>query len=305
MPLNTRVLKVTIALPSGSVVLDQSLTMRVHVEKAALQLQNKATVEIMGMTTSLRLQLLSQFTAYHARQVASGQVPQDFIPITIAAGYQNTPSQVSNGSGSSSNSNTNQSATIFVGYVVNVELTSPPPNIGVRIMCYTRQIDKTSFLSAAAPTESTFYNLVAFASQQMGLGDNFVCQTSFNNTIVNNAFRSVYTQAGLLIAIQDLQRPNVAAFIDDNQLIVKDRNAIIDPANIANLTEFIGTPLWSEWGAEWMTLMDPTIKLAGAAKLTSTMNPGVNNTYVITALDYQLTSREGPFYVKAMGSPPA
>jgi hypothetical protein len=52
-------------------------------------------------------------------------------------------------------------------------------------------------------------------------------------------------------------------------------------------------------------MMNTDVKLATAAALTSVMNPGVNGTYVITELEYELASREGPFYVRAMGSPPA
>jgi hypothetical protein len=304
MPLNQRVLTVTIGLPSGNVVLTQELSMRVRVRKAALQVQNCATVEIMGMTTSLRLQLLSQFTAWHARQVASGQAPQDFIPITITAGYQSTAALASNPSGDLSASSTNQSATIFVGQIVNVTPTSAPPNIGVRIVCFTRQLDKTQFLTQAAPNSATFYQLVEFAAGQMGLS-NFVCQTSINNQVFHQAFRTIYTVGGLLPGIQEIQYTNVAAFIDDDQLIVKDRNAILSAGNTVQLNEFIGTPMWNEWGVDWVTLMNTDVKLATAAALTSVMNPGVNGTYVITELEYELASREGPFYVRAMGSPPA
>jgi hypothetical protein len=305
MPLNSRVLTATIGLPSGNVVLTQALTMRFKIRKAALQVQNSATVEIMGMTTSLRLQLLSQFTAWKARQVASGQISQAYIPITLTAGYQSTATSSNNTSGTSSNSNTNQSATVFVGEVTLVEPVGQPPNLGVRITCFTKQLNKTQFLTQAAPTTATFKQLVAFAAQQMGLGNNYYCQTSFDDVVVYNGFRTIYTVGGLLIGIQDLQRPNVAAFIDDNQLIVKDRSAIVNAADVTQLDEFIGTPLWTEWGVQWVTLMNTNVKLASAATLTSSMNPGVNGTYVITELEYDLTSRDGPFYVTANGSPPA
>jgi hypothetical protein len=299
MPLTSRVLKVTIGLPSGDVVLDQSLSMRVFACKAALSIQNSATIEVVGMSTSLRLQLISQFTAWHKRQVSTGQVPQDWIPVTIEAGYADAPTSSAGIPGS------NRTATVFVGHIVDVKPTSAPPNIGVRIQCYTRQVDKTSFLTQAAPTKTTFQNLVKFASQQMGFGNNFICQTSYNDKIVYNGFRTIYTVGALLLGIQDIYRPDVAAFIDNDQLIVKDRNAVINPSKIEQVNEFIGTPLWNEWGVEWQTLMDPTVNLAGAANLTSLMNPGVNGMYVITQLEYQLSSREEQFYVKAMGSPPA
>ena len=305
MPLNSRVLTATIGLPAGNIILNQSLMMRIKIRKAALQVQNSATVEIMGMTTSLRLQLLSQFTAWKARQVPEGQASQAYIPITIAAGYQSTASSSENSSGSSSNSNTNQSATVFVGEVALVEPIGQPPNFGVRISCFTRQLDKTEFPSLAAPITATFKQLVAFAAKQMGLGNNYYCNTSIDDKVIYNGFKTIYTISGLLIAIQAMQYPDVAAFIDDDQLIVKDRNAIVNPANVTQLNEFIGTPMWTEWGAQWVTLMNTNVKLASAAQLTSSMNPGVNGQYVITELEYDLTSRDGPFYVTANGSPPA
>lgn len=305
MPLNSRVLTATIGLPSGNVVLTQALTMRFKIRKAALQVQNSATVEVMGMTTSLRLQLLSQFTAWKARQVPAGQASQAYIPITLTAGYQSTANSSNNTSGTSSNSNTNQSATVFVGEVTLVEPVGQPPNLGVRITCFTRQLDKTQFPTLAAPISATFKQLVAFAAKQMGLGNNFYCKTSIDDKVIYNGFRTIYTVSGWLIAIQAMQYPDVAAFIDDNQLIVKDRSAIVNPADVTQLNEFIGTPLWTEWGVQWVTLMNTNVKLASAAALTSSMNPGVNGTYVITELEYDLTSRDGPFYVTANGSPPA
>lgn len=298
MPLTNRVLRVTISLPGGDVVLNESLDLRITIQKAALAIQNRASVEVYGMTTSLRLKMLSQFTAWHKRQVATGQAQQDWIPIKIEAGYSDPQSDATTAS-------SKRSATVFVGHIVNVDQCAAPPNIGVRIVCFTRQVDKTAYLTEAAPTNGTFLNLVTFAAKQMGFGNNFVCQTSYNDRITPNAFRTIYTQGGLLIGIQDLYRPDVAAFIDDEQLIVKDRNKVIDPSRVTQVTEFIGTPMWTEWGVEWTSLMDPNLKLAGAANLTSLMNPGVNGPYVIVQLAYQLSSREGPFYVRSTGAPPA
>ena len=296
MPLQQRVLRVTISLPSGDVVLDESLALRVTIHKAALAIQNTANIEVMGMSTSLRLKLLSQFTAWHKRQVSTGQVPQDWISIKVEAGYSG---------GNGNQGGASQPATIFIGQVVTCDPISAPPNIGIRICCFTRQIDKTAYLTQMAPTNTTYYNLVAFAAQQMGFGSNFTCQTSYNDKIVTNAFRTIYTQGQLLIGIQDLYRPNAVAFVDDDRLIVKDRNKIINPADIPQVTEFIGTPEWNEWGVSWQSLMDPSIKLAGGATLTSLMNPGINGKYVIYELQYQLTSRDEPFYLKATAGVPA
>jgi hypothetical protein len=291
MALTTRILKATLSMPGGDVVLDQTLEMKIKISKAALAIQNRATIDVIGLTTSLREQLLSQFTAWKKRQVETGQIQQNWINIKIEAGNDD---------------NTNsEPSVIFKGQVVLCEPSSPPPNIGVRITCYSRQIDRTSFISTPAPAQTTFANYVAYAAAQMGFDKNFICDTSYNDVVIYNPARSIHVAAALLIDIQNMYRPDVAAFIDDDILIVKDRNKIINPSNVAQVTEFIGTPSWTEWGVDFTTLFNPSIRLAQAAALTSLMNPSLNNTYVIMELEYDMTTRGTAFYVKASGSPPA
>lgn len=303
MPLNDRKIKVTISLPNGDVIIDESLKVNIRIHKAALAIQNKATIDVVGLSTALRVQLLSQFTAWHKRQVETGQASQDWINVQIEAGYASSNSGLVNSSAGASS--TNNTSIIFIGQIVLCEPTSAPPNIGVRITAYSRQIDKTTYISSPAPAQTTFYQYVQWAAQQMGFGSNFICDTSYNDVQILNPARSILTTGALLIDIQNMYRPDVAAFIDDNQLIVKDRTKIIDSSEISNVTQFIGTPMWTEWGVNFACLFDPTIKLAGAANITSIMNPGVNGTYVILELEYDITSRDTPFYVRVGASPPA
>lgn len=303
MPLTQRRLKVTLSLPSGDFIMTESLDLSVRIYKAALAIQNRATIEVFGLTTNMREMLLTQFTAWHKRQVESGQAPQDWIDVIIEAGYASNNSALS--PDLAGFNNTASTSIIFRGQVVQCEPTSGPPNIGVRITCYSRQIDKTQFTSEPAPNQTTFKQYVTWAAGQMGFGNNFVCETSYDDVQISNPSRSIFSRGALLIDIQNMYRPDVAAFVDDDRLIVKDRSKIINTTAISQLNEFIGTPLWTEWGATWQTLFDPTQKLAQAAVLTSKMNPGVNGTYVIMELEYDLTSRKNNFYVKGSGSPPA
>lgn len=303
MSLRNRALKVTLSLPSGDVVLDETIQMHVRIHKSALAIQNSAVIEATGLTQSLREQLLSQFTAWNKRLVESGQAQQNWINVTIEAGYK-TPPSAALGVGFATPSNT-QTSVIFKGQVVLCDLASVPPNITVRITCYTRQIDKTAHVTNPAPAQTTFFNYVKWAAGQMGFGDNFVCDTSFNDVIIYNPARSILVASALIWDIQDMYKPNVAAFIDDDILIVKDRNKIINPSNVSTADEFIGVPSWNEWGVDFVTMFDPTVRLAQATRITSKMNPSLNGPYVITELFYDLSSRGQAFYVKSSGSPPA
>ncbi len=298
MALRNRVLIVKLDLPDSTVTLEQDINIKVKIQKAALAIQNRATVDIIGLTGSLREQLLSQFTAFNQRQVEAGQLEQKWVGIEIKAGWS-SPSKYETGTA------IEQPSTVFKGQVVICELTSAPPNIGVRLTCFTRQIDRTKFVTSPAPDGTTFKAYVAWAADQMGFGTNFVCETANNETIISNPARSIFVASALLIDIQNMYRPDVAAFVDDDLLIVKDRNKILNPSESVKISEFIGVPTWTEWGVNFVCLFNQGVRLAQGATLESVMNVSLNGTYVVMEIEYDLTSRDGPFYVKANASPPA
>ena len=303
MPLANRIIKVTLTMPNGAVVvLDQTLHMRVQIFKASLAIQNRATIEITNLTKSLREQLLSMFTAWNRQQLQTygpAVVKPNWVYVQIDAGYQ-----VKNASGTAT-AQDEITASVFKGQVVIVEPTSGPPNIGVKITCYTRQIDKTSDQTERVPPNLTVKEFVTWAAGQMGFGKNFVCETSYNDTQSNNPAGAIYKQSQLLPTMQNLYMPNIAAYVDDDFLIVKDRNKILNPSNIQNISQFIGVPSWTQWGAQFTTLLDPTIRLAQGVNLTSVMNPKINGQYVVMEIEYSLTSREEAFYGKIGVGPPA
>ena len=292
MSLSKRILRVTIQLPQGPVVLNDSLNLHVRISKAALAIQNRAYIDVFNLSASLRAQLLSQFTLWHKRKVDNNQEKQDWVSVKVEAGYFIDGQE--------------QSSVVFTGEVAFCEPISPPPNISVRLTCFTRQIDKTSFITSQSPTRTTFYEFVKWAADEMGFGNNFECQTSFNDKVVENPAQGIYTRSALLIRIQDMYMPAVAAFVDDQKLIVKDINKVINPSEVVTVKNFVGIPQWTEWGASFITLFDQSLKLAGGVRMESLMNPSLNDsTYVTTDMDYDLSSRDQPFYVAVRCSPSA
>lgn len=296
--LKQRRLIVTISLPGGDVVLDDSLDIHVRIHKNALAIQNKATIEVTNMLASVRQQLLSNFTAWQKNQRDQFGVVSPYWNVTIKAGYLSADG-------------TDTTSTIYKGQVVQCDLVSSPPNVRVRISCYTNQVDKTKFITDPMPYQQTFRELVFWAGNQMGFDNSHIkCSTSFDENIIYNAARSIVVAAALLPYIQDYYHPDVAAFIDDDFLIVKDRNAVIDQGDIVILDEFIGIPNWTEWGVEGTVLLDPSIHVAGGAQFESILNPSLGSTqtpgqYVVLELEYDLASRDTPFYIKVSGIPPA
>lgn len=294
MPLGKRVLRVTLNMPQGDVTLDETLDMHIKIQKAAIAQQQQCEVVVANLTTSLRTSLITQFTAWNKRNVENGQpnaTQQSYIGVTVQAGY-NIPGQAAS------------IITIFAGQVVLAGPVGELPNMAVKITAYSQQISKVQWITQVPPGQMTFKAYAAWVAAQMGV--NLVCQTSYDNVVVTNPGASVHTVGDLLIDIQNYYRPNVAAYIDNNTLFVKDVNAVITTAGQVTVDEFINMPLWDEWGCEFECLFNPQLILSCAATLVSTMNPLLNGIgYVIYALTYDLTSRDTAFNMKANGAPPA
>jgi len=295
MPLQRRSLKVTLHFVSGDIVLDETVDLRVKIHKDALAVQNSCSIEVVNLTQSLRAQLLSQFTAFNKKRIEMrkaeyGTADNPYVNVTVRAGYHK------DGQDSTS--------VVFDGQVVLVTPSNYPPNLTTRIECASRQVDKLKYIRSNPPTNSTFKEYVDWVATQLQVS--YICETSINNSKNWNQSSSTMVAGALLIDLQNAYRPDVVAYIDNNVLIVRDLNKVISSANKVTVDEFIGTPMWNTWGAEFVTLFDPKITLTSAATLRSEMNDSLNKQdFVIISVDYDLTSRDIGFYVKATGCPAA
>jgi hypothetical protein len=291
MPLGQRVLSVTLDMPTGAVVLDQSIDLKVHVHKDALAVQNSCEIIATDLSQSLRESLLTYFTAWNKRAVEQGTATPNYVNMSVQAGYANAGQQ-------------SNVTTIFTGQVAKCGPIGSLPNLGVKIDCFTQQLNKTEWTTVTPGGQTTFKNYVQWAGQQMGL--NVVCQTSYDNTVITNPGSSITNIGALLLDIQGYYHPNVAAYVDNNTLYVKDLNSVIAQNGTVTIDEFIDMPLWTEWGVEFECMFNPQLQLACAAQLQSKMNPSLNQSaYTIVSLDYDLASRDTQFYTKAFGCPPA
>ncbi|MBC8640174.1 hypothetical protein IAG25_25415 [Caballeronia sp. EK] len=280
-----------------NVILNETFDLRVRVTKACLALQSQAIIEVTNLPAAFRQQLMSQFSAWNQNQRLVNGVQQPYIDVYIAAGYEwvDDNGQTQNNLGQ-----------IFHGQVAMCDQVGVPPNLAVRIVCYTKQVNKTRFVVTDPPYQQSFRQFVLWAGNEMGFdNEHIICDTSQDNQIITNMFRSRSSVASLLPRIQDQYNPNVAAFIDDDFLYVKDLTKIINKDDVITLNEFIGPPNWTEWGVEGTVFVDPAIRLAVAAKFESILNPSMNGVFIVLQLQYWLASRRGPFYVTVNGSPPA
>lgn len=279
-------------MPDTSVITwTELMYLRVQVKKACLAQQAYSTIDVGGLTQSLRQGLLTQFSAYRKRQRdTEGLVDDQYVNVVISAGY--------------SVDGVEAVAPIFHGQVALVEPISNPPNAIIRLTCYTNQIDRTKYITGVAPASTTLKSFCQWAADQMGVAVDV--KTSYDNMVIENPGRKVFVVNQLLLEIQRFDRQNIIAYIDDNTLIVRDTNALLTAADVYNLSIFIGQPSWNEWGIDFTILFDPRVRLATGVQLASTTNPSVNEAnLVVMQIEYTLASRSAEFIAKISTSPAA
>jgi hypothetical protein len=286
MPLGKMVIRVNIQLdasdPNSIVTLDDTLDIEVQIQKDTLAYQNSAAVNVVGLSTALRQTLLTRYSEYQLNRVVSGRVQQNiFSPVTIEAGYE---TRLQNGTVLSSVS------TVFKGELAYVQPTSPPPDIGVMLVCYTNQINKTAWITQnSLPGSCTFLDMVNWAAQQFELATaiknadgsftptrkvNVICTSRYQNTIITNPGSSFREVGALAPALMQYFWPFVCVYYDDDTLYVRDRGDL-DNSVPLYLNKFIGTPMWSKNGVTATVMFNESMRLWSSVNIISALNPSL------------------------------
>ncbi len=283
--------------PTNVIVLDDSLDIDVMIHKDVMAYQNKATIDVSGLTTLLRESLLSRFTSYQLSRLGQGYTPASlnsqiiFWRVTIEAGYQ-----------SNSVGQNQQLSTVFIGELALVEPTTSPPTIGVKLTCYTNQVDKTQWATTdSLPGSATFEEIIQWAGAQIQQANttnpiNVNIDTVKANTIVTNPGQSFRELGAIPATLMQYFWPTVYAYIDDDTLYVRDRTSVDSSPPIV-LSSFIGTPMWTSNGVQAQTLFNESLRLMSNVTVQSSMNPILANSgFTVGSLDLHLTSRKKAFY---------
>ncbi len=296
MALGKRIIIVTIYPDvndlTSTIIIDDSLDIDVKIHKNVMAYQNKAVINVSGLTTLLRESMLSRFTSYQLSRLTSGLNSQGiFWGVKIEAGYQST-----------SVGQNQQLSTVFMGELALIEPTSPPPTIGVQLTCYTGQIDKTQWVTTnSLPGTATFREVITWAGAQIQLANtinqvNVVIDTDKADVVITNpgvSFREIGAIPAQLMAYF---WPAVYAYIDDDTLYVRDRTKIDSSPSVV-LSNFIGTPMWTDFGVRATVLFNESLRLMSNLTIKSVMNPILSNSnFTLGVIDMHLTSRKKPFY---------
>jgi hypothetical protein len=181
-------------------------------------------------------------------------------------------------------------AQIFIGNITTSEITQPP-DIGIILNALTGYETSLETISVSMPPQSSLLAISQKAANDIGTGLNF---QATDKTIANYGF----TGKPLEHVNKIQEAGNFDAFVDNNVLVVKDRNVPL-PGLTRKLSlenGMVGIPEITETGIRVRMLLDNATQLGGQIELTSQLNPSLNGRYGIYKLSFDIASRDVPFY---------
>lgn len=246
----------------------EGLQIKASISKLANPTQNEATIEITNIAKEVRDYIVSETTPFNANRVRKRVIIEAG---RASYGYHR----------------------LFIGDITETNATQPP-DIAVKIKAKSSQWDKGNIVSKSTAAQTSMSVLAGGIAKDMGLSLIFEAtdKNISNYYFVGAAIKQVEKLA---------EMGNVNAYIDDNNLIVKDiGEALRQSTHVLSMDSgLIGIPQSSEQGVKVTYLFEPTTRLGGQLTLQSYLNPGLDGDYVIYKLGYELSNRDEPFYITA------
>jgi hypothetical protein len=179
---------------------------------------------------------------------------------------------------------------IFIG---DISSSSPsqPPDITITLKCLTGNFKKGDVIARNQPGQARLKVVSEQVAKDLELALSFQAKDK-------NISNYVYT-GGALKQVEKLgELGRVNAYVDDNRLVVKDYNVpLSNRVTILNLdTGMIGIPEITEQGVKVKYLLDANTTLGGTLRISSIIYPAVNGDYCIYKLNFEIASRDTPFY---------
>lgn len=261
------------------------------VKKNVLAVQNQCTVTIDNLTAERRNFLVGYFSEWDSRNYV-----QPFVPLDVRIGRASAPTELS---------------TIFRGAIFET-WQGNPPDITLGFKCITSLIDmnisSTGFVTRTLATLTTHRELCQWAADLVNMPLRYevtiplpAVSASAHATVIQKAY-SLSAVVGLLA---NFHKDKVCVFVDDGVLVVTEWGRALqgEVVDVSVENWLIGVPSITQWGVQFTTLADAPIRLAGAVNLTSRLNPSVNQPWVITQVEYDISSRDTNWYATWTGSP--
>lgn len=269
VPIDPRILRVGVTI-NDELRVFEDLAITAQGSKFASVTQNETVIKIANIDKETRDFLATEGTPFNRIRQRKRQ------QIFLEAGRESTGV-----------------ARLFVGDITLVTLAQPP-DIWTTIKAVTSQYQKGNIINTSEGALSTIKAISKKAADSLGLSHQFEAD---DNQVANYGYTGSATKQVDKIA----ELGDIDAYIDDDKLVVKNKNAPIKGAIrlISAETGMIGMPVFTDFGVKVKFLFDIHSKVGQQIKVESEFYPAANGIYNISKLNFDLANRDTPFYYTA------
>lgn len=185
---------------------------------------------------------------------------------------------------------------LFTGNVISCEVTQPP-DIGITLRSLTNNYNTSILLGLPEPALTSLSEIC----NSIALANNLLLKFEATDKQIDN-----YNFTGALQTNLDKinQIGGIQAGADNSTLWVinagaarKDTGFLINSAS-----GMIGIPQVTDQGVTVKVMINSAIQIGGEVTIQSTTNPAANGTFKVAKMDYQIASRDQPFWYSLLCS---
>lgn len=234
-------------------------------QKTANTLQNECTIKIGNLKKSTRDYLITETSPYNW--------PRKRKRVVLYAGRQSYGT-----------------FKLFEGDIIGCSPTQPP-DVMLTMKARTGVFFMTDMISGSYAATVPLSKVAGDTADSMGLTLDFQAQ---DKQISNYN----YTGARLKQVDKLAEAGSYNAYIDDDRLVVKNRDAVLTNAAVSlnKYSGLIGVPEVTEQGIKVKYLLDPQSRPGSSLTIDSEMNPAANGTFVIFKLNFDISNRDTAWY---------
>lgn len=182
---------------------------------------------------------------------------------------------------------------IFTGDITSADPSSPP-DVDINIKAKTQSTQDGNVIAVQGSEKASLSSISQRVADELGVGLEF---QATDKLIANFSF----TGAALKMVNLLQDAGGVRAFVDDETLIVKDREkAVLGRLKVLNMNSgLVGIPKGTEKGVDVTFLIDSESLLGGMLQLESKFNKALNGNYIIDQLKFDVSTHDDPFFYTA------
>lgn len=260
-----RIVKAGIELTPGNITQFEGISIYATGRKFGSALQNQCNLTLYNLSADQQNYVLTQSSPL--------KIPRTPVNVTLDVGRESYGT-----------------FRLFEGYVIGANVTQPP-DIGITLQSLTNNYATGTIIANNQPAISLLSQICKTIASSMSLSLLFkATDRQINNWSFAGSAQHQIDKLNQVGAI--------TAFIDNTTLVVlnnsqyRSDNAVIISAS----TGMVGVPQVTDYGVIVKTMVNNEIELGSAVTIESAINPAANGTYRVIQINFDIASRDTPFW---------